>query len=155
MTIAQNVFNSLSHMWADHRLPMNMKLRLYRSAVCSSFTHACEAWKFTDPVRKMINGFNSRCLTHITGKDYEVTATQPDFDLISTIVKRRLRFAGHIIRMNPDRLLRRSFLAYVKSSHPLPVGSLLHNCDEMTIDQICRLAQNRRAWARFINSMNS
>ena len=85
MTIAQNLFNSLSHMWADHQLPMSMKLRLYRSAVC--FTHACEACKFTDPVRKMINGFNSRFLTHITGKEYEVTDTQPDFDLITTIVK--------------------------------------------------------------------
>ena len=154
MAIAQNVFNSLIHMWADHRLPMSMKLRLYKSAVCSSFTHACEAWKFTDPVRKMINGFNSRCLAHITGKAFAVTATHPDFDLVTAITKRRLRFAGHILRMSPDRLLRRSFIAYVKSSHPPPVGSLLHNCAGMTFDQILKLSQNRRAWTRFINSVN-
>ena len=153
MGIAQSVFNSLSHMWADHRLPMTMKLRLYTLAVCSTFTHGCEAWKMTAPVRKMINGFNSRCLSVITGKELNVTASNPDFNLIDAISKRRLRFAGHILRMSPDRLLRRTFMAYM-NSHPRPRGSLLHNCDEMSIEQITRKAQNRRAWNQFINSMH-
>jgi len=152
MGIAQSVFNSLSHMWADHRLPMSMKLRLYTSGVCSSFTHGCEAWKMTIPVCKMINGFNSRCLSVITGKEFNVTASNPDFNLIDAISKRRLRFAGHILRMSPDRLLRRTFMTYM-NSHPRPRGSLLHNCEEMSIEQITRKAQNRRAWNQFINSM--
>ena len=140
-------------MWADHRLAMNMKLRLYTLAVCSSFTHGCEAWKLTAPVRKMINGFNSRCLSVITGKGLNVTASNPDYNLIDAISKRRLGFAGHILRMSPDRLLRRTFMAYM-NSHPRPRGSLLHNCDEMSIEQITRKAQNRRAWNQFINSMH-
>ena len=36
MDIAQSVFSSLSHIWSDHRLPTDMKLRLYRSSVCST-----------------------------------------------------------------------------------------------------------------------
>ena len=139
-------------MWADHRLPTTMRLRLYTSAVCSSFTHGCEASKMTVSVRRMINGFNSRCLSIITGKELNVTASNPDFNLIDAISKRRLRFAGHILRMNPDRLLRRTFMTYM-NSHPRPRGSLLHNCDEMSIEQITRKAQNRRAWNQFINSM--
>ena len=38
---AQNVFNSLHHIWADHRLSISMKIRLYRTG--SSFTHGCKA----------------------------------------------------------------------------------------------------------------
>ena len=110
MGIAQSVFNSLSHMWADHRLPETMKLRLYTSGVCSSFTHVCDAWTMTALVRKMINGFNSRCLSVITGKEPHLTASNPDFNLIDTISKRRLRFAVHILRMSPNRLLRRTFI---------------------------------------------
>ena len=155
MNIAQTVFNSLCHMWADHRPSRNMKIRLYKSAVCSTFTHACEAWTLTETVRKMVNGFNSRCLSHITGKDYHETATQPEFDLVASIKKRRLRFAGHILRMEQTRLLRRTFVTYMNSSDPRPEGSLLHGCDGMSLDEITKLARNRRKWQRFVNSLDS
>ena len=62
MEIAQSAFGSLSHLWADHRLSRATKLRLYRLSVCSSLTHCCEAWTITRTVRRMVNGFNSRCL---------------------------------------------------------------------------------------------
>ena len=141
-------------MWADHRLPRNLKIRLYQTSVCSSFTHACEAWNITDSVRKMINGFNSRCLSRITGKDLRDTASDPEFDLVAAVVKRRLRFAGHILRMNPERLLRRTFLSYMNGSNTRPDGSLLHGYESMTIEQVTSLAQKRSAWSRFVDSLN-
>ena len=39
MDIAQATFASLSHLWMDHRLSRNMKLRLYNLCVCSTLTH--------------------------------------------------------------------------------------------------------------------
>ena len=72
--IAQAAFGSLSHIWTDHRLSRETKLRLYRLSVCSSLTHCCTAWALTRTVRRMINGFNSRCLHVITGG---TTATRP------------------------------------------------------------------------------
>ena len=101
----------------------------------------------------MVNGFNSRCLSRILNKDFRKTATHPDFDLVALVVKRRMRFAGHILRMEPDRLLRRTFIAYL-NENPFPPGSLLHGCDGMTIEQLSRLARNRRKWSKFINSLN-
>ena len=106
MGIAQSVFSGLFHIWRDHRLPVEMKLRLYVCAVCSTFTHASEAWDLTGSVKKRINGFNSRCLHIITGKDYRDTAVNPDYNLMLAIRKRRLRYVGHILRMEPDRLVR-------------------------------------------------
>ena len=67
MDIAQAAFGSLSHLWTDHRLSRETKLRLYRLPVCSSLTHCCTAWALIRTVRRMINGFNSRCLHVITG----------------------------------------------------------------------------------------
>ena len=75
MSIAQAVYSSLWHMWKDHRLPHTMKLRLYRLAVCSTLTHACEAWSFTSRIQQIVNGLNSRCLHSITGEHFRVTAT--------------------------------------------------------------------------------
>ena len=154
LIIAQNVFNSLHHIWADHRLPISMKIRLYRTAVCSSFTHGCEAWSLVNSVRKKINGFNSRCLSHITGEDFAETATHPLFDLVATIIMRRLRFAGHLLRMSPERLLRRAFISYMCSSNPRPTGSLLHMCDDISIEEVTDIAQDRRQWSKFINSLD-
>ena len=102
----------------------------------------------------MVNGFNSRCLSIITGEDYyREAAVRPEFDLVATVMKRRLRFAGHILRMDADRLLRRTFLAYLRSWTTRPVGTVLHGLDSMPIDDIVTLARNRRAWSRHVNSL--
>ena len=50
MDIAQAAFASLSHLWTDHRLSRNTKLRLYNLCVCSTLTHSCEAWNLTKAV---------------------------------------------------------------------------------------------------------
>ena len=81
MIIAQTVFNSLSHLWGDHSLTKNMKIRLYRSAVCSTLTHGYEAWTLTEPVTKKLNGFNSRCLSCITGEHRQETANLSFMDV--------------------------------------------------------------------------
>ena len=153
MAIAQTVFNSLSHLWGDHRLTQNMKIRLYRSAVCSTISHGCEAWTFSPAVRKILNGFNSRCLSFITGEHRRETATNPDFDLVAAVVRRRLSFAGHILRMDEDRLLRQTLIAYMNSVQRYE-GSLFHGCEEMTLSETIELAQNRSAWSHFINSLD-
>ena len=42
--------------------------------------------------------FNSRWLHVITVRDYRVTATASEYDLIRAILQRRLRYTGHILR---------------------------------------------------------
>jgi len=113
MDIAQARFSSLHHIWKDHRLRRTMKFRLYKSSVCSTLTHACEAWDLTEDVRRLLNGFNSRCLHTITKRPHRATATNPEYNLVLAIRKRRLRYAGHILRMDPNRLVRRTLAAYV------------------------------------------
>ena len=66
MDIAQAAFASLSHLWTDHRLSRNMKLRLYKLCMCS------EAWNLTKVVSRILNGFNCRCLYVMTGEEYRV-----------------------------------------------------------------------------------
>ena len=68
MDIVQSVFSSLSHIWKDHPLSLAMKLRLYKASVCSTFTHACEAWDLTNEIKRLINGLNSRCLMPLLEK---------------------------------------------------------------------------------------
>ena len=102
--------------------------------------HGCEAWDFTLKVRRTLNGFNSRCLNRITGKSYRDTAKDPYFILVLAIRKRRFRYLGHILRMNAERLVRRTFVTYVSTPGGPPDGSLLDDCHIKDISQLVELA---------------
>ena len=104
-------------------------------------------------VRRTLNGFNSRCLHRITGKSYRDTAKDPDFNLVLAIRKRRFRFLGHILRMKAERLVRRTFIAYVSTPGGPPDGSLLDDCRIKDISQLAELAQDRTKWRWLANSL--
>ena len=149
MDIAQAEFSALWRFWQDRRLPVSMKLRMYRLAVCTTFTHATESWELTETVRKKINGFNSRCLHVITGKPHRETATNPTYNLVLDIRRRRLRYLGHLLRMDPSRLVRRTLLAYIYGGEHIPEGSLLQDCPELPLESLVEMAMDRPKWERF------
>ena len=154
MGIAQSVFSSLSLIWKDHRVPVSMKLKLYQTTVCSTLTHACEAWELTDNIKRMLNGFNSRCLHIITNKEYRETATNPDFNLILMIRRRRLRYLGHILRMDKHRLVRRTLVAYVHGGDNIPTGSLLEDCEIMAVEDLASRARDRNEWKKRVKALH-
>ena len=57
---------------------------------------------------------NYLCLHVITGQDYRDTATTPVYDLVLAVRQRRMRYLGHVLRMPPDRIVRRALVALVK-----------------------------------------
>ena len=118
VAIAQTTFGSLCSIWTDHRLSCALKLRTYQLAVFSTLTYASEAGMLTEPVMRSVNGFNSRCLHVITGHDYRVTATAPEYDLLREIRQRRLRYLGHILHMPDSRVVRRAVLSLAEAEMP-------------------------------------
>ena len=153
MDIAQAIFNSLFNLWKDGRLPLTMKLRLYVACVCSTLTHACEAWTLTDNVTRRINGFNSRCLHIITGESYRDTATKPVVNLLILIRRRRMRYLGHLLRMPPERLVRRSLLAYIDGGRNIPEGSLLMDSAHEPLNELIDSAMNRKEWNKRVMNL--
>ncbi len=95
----------------------------------------------TEPVMRSVNGFNSRCMHVITGQDYRVTATAPEYDQLHAIRQRRLRYIGHTLRMPESRVVRLALVARV-----YPKGSLFMDCQAREMDQQVALAQRRGAW---------
>ena len=89
---------------------------------------------------RSVNGFNSRCLHVITGQDYRVTATAPEYDLLRAIRQRRLRYLSHILRMPESRVVRRALVALAKGGTVYPKGSLFMDCQEMDMNQLVALA---------------
>ena len=98
---------------------------------------------------KSIIGFNS--LHIITGKSYSETATNPDHNLLLEIRKRRLRYLEHVLRMDDQRLGKRTLLAYVNPT-PSP-GSLHDDCNGKSVDTLLDLAFDRKRWNSLMNNL--
>ena len=72
-------------------ISLNIKLKLYKTAVCSLLTYGSEVWFIDPPTKAMINGTNSRLLSRFTGKDAhtEASARSRSYDLVGAIRERR------------------------------------------------------------------
>ena len=107
----------------------------------------------TEPIRRSINGFNSRCIHVITGDTYANTARNPPFDLV-LVIRRRLRFLGHVLRMKKNRLVRRTFEAYVDGGgYRAPAGSLLEDVPGKSLHALTNVAKNKGRWKKMVNKL--
>ena len=114
---ARQRFGKMRHIWTDKQLRVNLRLRLYKSSVCSVMTYGAEAWKLDDKVSKTLNGDNSQMLSIISGKSphEEASATTRTFDLLRWIRARRLQWIGHILRMGLERKLQQTMFELYKT----------------------------------------
>ena len=106
--LAASRCGALNHVFNSDAIPLKLKLKVYRAAVCSLLTYGNEAWNLTDSTMAMLNGCNARCLSHITGLSAheEASARTRTHDLVGAIRRRRYRWLGHILRMPNNRLVK-------------------------------------------------
>ena len=73
VALASKRFRELRRIWRDKTLSQRIKMKIYKSDVCSIVRYGAEAWRWDAISRKMLNGFNAKCLTTISvGKDSEL-----------------------------------------------------------------------------------
>ena len=70
-----------------------------------------------------------------------------------TLRRRRLRFLGNILRIEPDRLVRRIILALTKGGTDYPKGSLFMDVENSTLEELVRLAQDRYSWNLIVGNL--
>ena len=131
LAIASSRFKELYNVWGSKDLTQECKLRLYISGVCSILTHAFEAWKLTEQVQRRLRGWNGRYLAVITSGGCEMDhirlqTDHPVFDLVAMLRVRRLRWLGHVLRMDESRLERQVLLKFdIIYPDGYPEGSIL------------------------------
>ena len=136
----------MRHLWVDRRLHINLRLRLYKSSVCSVMTYGAEAWLLNDKVTKALNGANSQMLSVITGQSphAEASADTRTFDLLRWIRARRLQWLGNILRMGQDRKLKQAVFEIFKAPSE---GDLLMDAPKMSSwRELTQFAADRDFW---------
>jgi ribonuclease HI/exonuclease III len=113
---ARQRFNQLTHMWKDKSLKVELKLAYYLRLITSIVAWGNEAWKLDKLAQRKLNGFNSRCVSVITGQTARQEASEKTrtIDIVGVLRYRRRQYLGHILRSDPASLLRQDVLQYAE-----------------------------------------
>jgi hypothetical protein len=112
-------------------LPLASKGKLYRCLVLGVFFYGCESWVLTSKLRQRLSAFHNRCVRAMARKkplrasssDYifKYAALAPQYvalgvtDIDKYISNRKLRWAGHVMRMSMSRLPRMFMALWVNA----------------------------------------
>ena len=154
IAMAMNRMGQLRHVFnAD--IPLNLKMKIYKTAVCSLLTYGCEAWHLDEKTTAMINGANARCLSRFTGKDthMEASARTRSYDLVHAIRKRRFKWLVHILRMPESRLVK--LATRVQHAQNMPGNMFMDIPGTHGYEEICKLANNRKIWKQMSCHLDS
>ena len=146
--IAWGKFNEYRTPLTTSKLSINLRIRLYSALVVQTMIYGSSAWLLDTKLKKNLNGVSSKMLTSITKRSIHEEASSPTFDIVDHVLKRRKSYLGHILRLDPERGVRRYLLELNPDTAPFVPGSLLSDTSYETVEEIIEAAQDRLEWAR-------
>ena len=149
--IAWSRFNDYRTTLTSSKLPIKLRLRFYTVLIVSTLIYGSSAWLFDENLKRRVNGVNSKMTSSITKRSIHNEAREPSFNIINFVLQRRRAYLGHILRMDPSRMVRRFLLELNPASAPFIPGSLLDDTDYRTAAEMIDAASNRVAWNRNLN----
>ena len=108
---ARNAMRALNNIWKSSQYSTKTKLRIYNSCVLSTLLYGSECWRMTKHDADKLSAFHTTCLrkilrifwpNRISNKDL-IERCQSE-DLETLIIRRRWRWIGHVLRMEPDSI---------------------------------------------------
>ncbi|GFX09943.1 putative endonuclease-reverse transcriptase [Trichonephila clavipes] len=128
---ANRCFYALKNYLTSSFLKLRTKLLLYKSLVRSVLTYASETWPLTLRDEEALGIFERKILRCILGEiqvngswrrrsNLELHKIYKQPDIVKFIKLQRLKWAGHLARMNEDRCCKKIFV--VKSMRNRPWG---------------------------------
>jgi hypothetical protein len=127
-------------------LPINVKIRIYKTIILPVVLHGCETWSLTLREEHRLKVFKNRVLKRIFGPKWdemmgewrklhnkELHDLYSSPSIIRIIKTRRMRWAGHVARMGEKRYAYRLLVGKPETKRPL--GRPRHRwVDNITMD---------------------
>ena len=109
---ASSAFGRLSQqVWNRRGIRLDTKIKVYRAAVMTTLLYGCESWTVYSRHARKLNHFHTVCLRRILGikwqdrvPDTEVFEKAGLPSIHTILVQTQLRWAGHVARMEDQRL---------------------------------------------------
>lgn len=97
--------------WQNHNLTEKTKLRVYQACVLSTLLYSSETWTTYASQEKKLNSFHLRCLRRILRIQWQDKVPNTEVleraginSMLAILSERRLRWLGHVRRMDPGRI---------------------------------------------------
>jgi hypothetical protein len=108
---ASSTFGRLAErVWKNSKLSLQLKVRVYHACILSILLYASESWVTYRRQEHRLNAFHFRCLRSILGVTWKdripnsvVLERTGSLDLYTLLRSRRLRWTGHVCRMDDAR----------------------------------------------------
>ena len=97
--------------WDNDMLTVNTKMRVYQAVVLSTLLYGSEAWALYSHQERRLNAFHLRCIRRLLGLTWQDRVTNIDVlakagmsSMFTILTTRRLRWLGHVSRMDDGRI---------------------------------------------------
>jgi len=171
---AGNVFGSLRKcIFGNVNLNLEVKGKVYESLVLSILLYGSECWFLTEELYRWLRSFHNRCVRAMCGVSMvdvfenhisnENLFNRLDIKCIdSYVVKRQLRWAGHVARMDLNRLPRKMISSWVSAKRPRGSPEMTYGRSfykalkkaNITKDNWFNLAMDRNNWRAVCNTIS-
>ena len=97
--------------WENNMLTINTKMQVYQAVVLSTLLYGSESWTLYTHQERRLSAFHLRCLRRLLGITWQDRVTNIDVlaraglpSMFSILTTRRMRWLGHVIRMDDGRI---------------------------------------------------
>ena len=104
-------FASFQKLWKSKQLSIPLKCKLHRALVLSVVLYSSETWTINKSTQRKLESFHTSCQRRILSFSYMERATNEEVlarsrmsTLSAMIMIKRLKWFGHVLRMNDDSL---------------------------------------------------
>jgi hypothetical protein len=161
-------FSLNSTVWKQRGLGLKTKIRIYSATVISLLLYGAETWTCDQATYDKLDAFNTKKLRYILGKNrdemsnkeiYKITNTIPISEMIR---ERRMRWAGHIRRMDDARLPKKLMFGEVEGGRRTRGRPKLtwdkcfeKDCEARGVVNWKATEKNRLEWKKVVTSRTS
>jgi hypothetical protein len=163
-------FSKLDNVWKQRGISLQTKVFIYKTTVMSTLLYGAESWTCTENEYARVNTFHTKKLRQLAGMRRDEISNEKLFRLTrmhpleNYVRHHRLRWAGHVRRMEDDRLPKKVLFGQVaegsaKKGRPKHnwTDSLVQDCKYVNIPggQWVQKAKDRSSWRNLISSITS
>ena len=161
---ASFVFNKMHFLWRQKRIiSLHTKMRVFRATVIPTLLYGGETWPITTCQLNRLEVFQNHCLRSILGislRDHvpntriRDTCMQPT--ICDSLRKQRLRWLGHVRRMDDSRTPKKTLFCTMPGSRPKGRPKqrwsdvVRKDLSEWKLQDWWRKSTNREAWRQMI-----